>query len=494
MRALAMNSLRDEADGPTGRRPRRAAFTLVEMLVALGVLAIALSVVGVVFSVTTRTINQAAALSELQASVRQLMLQLREDLTFVDPGESVLILVGRTRSAALTDADLAAGRYYRVLTGDPNDVPTGYNPLTSPNLDTPGSNGVPDYSDPRADILACITKRPSASRAPPPRGPANDPYAAGARFSPSLVVYGHAAIGRAERTLAGTDTSYVWTDSVRHIDQERNRTGGGGGVISVIPASEWHLARRATILEDPSLTGSTNYVSRFSAAEFARILRGEPSSTRPGDVGILSWPRVLAEFSRAGYVLASPYPTSQGMFAPPMPVSAITLAENLLYENAGGKANHHVATILPDPPAELVSNLALHMLPGCAWFQVEFLMPEDPRNSLDYVPNDAGDAQRTDMPRWTEVRDDEMYVFVPDTTYNRALIAQQIDLTGAPIGRLKDFSLLDRTPVPPGPTRDTVDNRRIRLWPYAVRITVRVFDPRGRLDNPLERTIMHRFD
>lgn len=480
----------------TQRRGDAAAFTLVEMLVALGVLAIALSVVGVVFSVTTRTINQAAALSELQASVRQFALQLREDLAFVDPGESVLILVGRTQKAALTDADLAAGRYYRVLTGDPNDVPAGYNPQISPNLDSPNQNGYSDYSDPRADILACITKRPAASRAPAPRPPANDPYAAGARFSPSLVVYGHAAIGRAERTLAGQDLTFQWSDVVRHIDEFKLPKPRGLD-FSALPASQWHLARRSTILIDPSQSGSANYVNRIAAADFGRILRGEPTADRPGDVVTLSWQRVLGEFSQDASVLASPYPKSQGMVAPAMPAGALTLAENLLYKDSAGKSNHHVATVLPDPPTELASNLALHMLPGCAWFQVEFLMPEDPRNSLDYVANDSNDAQRTDMPRWTEVRDGETYLFVPDTTYNRSLIAQQIDpVTGSPTGRLRDFALINPTlPGPPpsaGP--DTVDNRRIRLWPWAIRVTVRVFDPRGRLDGPLERTIMHRFE
>lgn len=475
------------------RRDDRRAFTLIEMLVSLGVLAIALGVVGIVFGVTTRTVNQAAALSELQATLRQCMLQIEEDLKFIDPSESVLVLVGRTRSAALTDADLAGGRYYRVLTGDPNDVPAGYKPETSPNLDSPGANGYSDYSDPRADIMAFFTKRPAATRAPGPTASPTDPYATGARFSPSFVVYGHAAEGRAERTVNGNEATYQWTDAARHIDQEKNRTGGG--VISVLPASEWHVARRSTIVVDPAVEFPNNPRRVDRLQDMDRLLRCEPEANLPGDKSLLSYRWLQGEFSKPGYVLASPYPGSQGMTAPAMPVAAITLAENLLYENAGGKANHHVATILADPPAELVSNLGLHMLPGCAWFQVEFLMPEDARNCLDYVPNDPADSQRTDVPRWVEIEDGATYLFVPDTTYNRALIAQQIDANGVPVGRLKDFSLLDVTPLPAGsPVQDTVDNRRIRLWPYAIRITVRVFDPRGRLEGPVERSVVHRFD
>jgi len=32
------------------------------------------------------------------------------------------------------------------------------------------------------------------------------------------------------------------------------------------------------------------------------------------------------------------------------------------------------------------------------------------------------------------------------------------------------------------------------MWPYAIRITVRVFDRLGRLEQPIVRSIVHRFD
>ena len=37
-------------------------------------------------------------------------------------------------------------------------------------------------------------------------------------------------------------------------------------------------------------------------------------------------------------------------------------------------------------------------------------------------------------------------------------------------------------------------NRAIRMWPYAIRITIRAIDQRGRLEEPIARSVVHRFD
>ena len=57
-----------------------------------------------------------------------------------------------------------------------------------------------------------------------------------------------------------------------------------------------------------------------------------------------------------------------------------------------------------------------------------------------------------------------------------------------PRDRLRHFALVN----PAGP--NTASNRIIRLWPYAIRITVRAFDPEGRLDYPIVRALVHRFE
>ncbi|RMF72719.1 MAG: hypothetical protein D6744_16520, partial [Planctomycetota bacterium] len=166
--------------------------------------------------------------------------------------------------------------------------------------------------------------------------------------------------------------------------------------------------------------------------------------------------------------------------------------------------NRHIATVIENTPPDLSSNTAVQMLPGCAWFQVEFLMPEDPRNARTHP--DA--SQRDDMPRWVEVEPGETYVFVPDSPENREIVYRQwLDRPSTP-----------GSGEPPRGTRAAMfaaviprienaggggagvqlgsigTNRIIRLWPYAVRVTVRVFDPQGRMESPIVRRYVHRFD
>ena len=101
------------------------------------------------------------------------------------------------------------------------------------------------------------------------------------------------------------------------------------------------------------------------------------------------------------------------------------LLSNLLYYPQPNQTElKHIATVLEDVPVNLRQNTSLHMLPGCVWFQVEFLMPEDPRNSLEYLPDpDLSDpnsvGSRSDMPRWYPVENGQTYLFVPDTQDNR---------------------------------------------------------------------------
>ena len=149
----------------------------------------------------------------------------------------------------------------------------------------------------------------------------------------------------------------------------------------------------------------------------------------------------------------------------------------------------HLASVIPQPAAAQRSNLGVQMLPGCAWFQVEFLMPEDPRNSIEYFDPRIGPLRnfRDDMPQWVEVTPGQTYIFVPDSASNRDVIASEV-LSFPGAGRVGQFASMDALDP------FNIDKKRIRTWPYGIRITVRVFDPLGRLDNPIERSLIHRFD
>lgn len=449
-----------------GRRRRRGvpAFTLVEMLVSLAVLALALSVVGVVFTVTTKTVSQSAAYSETHTWVRQFMRQVEEDLRHCDPAKSVLVMHGRTVPAALTQDKLDAGQYYRVLVGDPSQVPDLYDPETD-DLDS-------EYSEPRADILMFFSQRPTASKAPPldPQSELEWAYARGVKFHPIQVVYGHAAIADAQ-PVGGIPTA------LRHIGELVSNPVGSGPDLSSIPASQWHLARRATIIEhNPDILS-------FDSDTLDQLAACVPTDGYAGDVGELDLPRYItrAEFDPE----MSPYnPTA----------AAWNLVSRVLYADTD---TDHIATVVDPVPIQQRHNLGVHMLPGCAWFQVEFLMPEDPRNSVVYqspVPLDADVASRSDMTRWTTIEPGMTYVFVPDTRENRDAVASQVDLNGNPVtgSRLAQFARRDQAPGL-DPER-AVNQRIIRLWPYAIRVTVRVWDDQARLEEPIVRSVVHRFE
>ena len=447
------------------------AFTLVEMLVSLAVLSVALSVVGVVFTVTTRTVSQTAAISEVHAVLRQFMLQLEEDLSGVDPSHSVLFLRGGTQRAALNADDRAAEFSWRVLVGNPNDVADGYDPRLNPNVD-------PEYSNPRTDVLAFFSARPTVSKAPP-LNPARDeykPYLLGAKSSTVHVTYGFAALAEAEQDNGGN-----WQfdeNSIRHIYAD-----AGSNEFGELTISNWQLTRRAIIISEPISRSSERTNSRFDSFErfttqqFKRFWRSYTSdNTEAADIVTLNFERHLSLLG--GVPLLPPYIFSQNG-------DAFSFAESMVF--GPGAADRHVATVIPRPPAALKSNLGVHMLPGCAWFEVEFLMPEDPRNSIDYfdpyfdVVNDRN--RRDDMPQWTEVEAGQSYVFIPDTPQARADIA-----SSGPGGRIDDFASMDRN------NPDDIRQKRIRTWPYAIRVTVRVFDPLGRLEEPIVRSLIHRFD
>jgi hypothetical protein len=457
------------------------------MLVSLAVLSLALVVVGIVFSITTKTASQSAAYSQTHNWVRQFMDQIEEDLRYCDPSQSVLVLVGRTQAAALTADDLAAGKFYRVLIGNPQ--------LAGPNPEY-GTDPADyaQYSDPRADLLMFFTNRPTVSAAPNPSA-TNDPYAGGVKFSPIRVVYGHAAL--ADALWGGTAYTFPPAGSERHIEQ---MVTVNGNMLSRIPATRWHLSRVATIVEPPPGTGVTD--TQFTAIACQNVAACVPYTdgvwgrNMPGDAALLNV-STLWQSLGAMSTYWSPVPPLQSPYA--FPTAFLSSIDTLMYVTytAEPPLLHHVATVLEDVPVELQSNMGVHLLPGCVWFQVEFLMPEDPRNSAVYSgnPTIGTMSQRSDMPRWTSVQPGFTYVFAPDTQENRELTARQVDVNGLPLNRLATFGRLDQELN--GDTNHpgtTVSNRIIRLWPYAIRITVRVWDAQKRLDEPIVRSFVHRFE
>ncbi len=519
------------------------AFTLIETLVSLAVLVIAISIVTGVFALTSKTAAQATAVANAEAALRGFFLELEEDLRGVDPAESVLVIVGRTQKAARTPDELRAALAnqasqtpaWRVLVGDPKNLPNNYDARFVDDVtgDTM-PDGSPIYSDPRADVLMFFTERPLSSNAPPTSNSlAGGPDTAfqyslqlGSKVSPAQVVYGHGSFATLAPLGGG---AYSWS-APQHIEVT---AGNQNTDISPIAASEWTLTRRVALPEPApsgSAAGGPGLVSPpaftgdgagtdYSSDDFLRITRGycdpfvegglagdsvvnRANSVYRGEFDFLSYLAYFGPYDPGtgmptGLAERSPYDI-EDVVSGPGSLGAWTLSggrnANLIYNvlyPGGRTARHHVTTIVRDCPPELQSNRALQILPGCAWFQVEFLMPEDPRNAPDHPLS----QQRNDLPRWVEVPPGQTFAFVPDSPENRALVEQQIGADGAAVGgsRLDTFGRLI-PPVSPFGAADVPSNRRVRLWPYAIRVTVRVFDPDGKLDEPLVRSMIHRFD
>lgn len=515
MSASAVRSSRRRTTASAAPR----AFTLTEMLVALAVMVLAMAMVTSVFSITTKTAATSAAIGEVETLLRNVTEQLRQDLENCDPSQSILVIHGRTQAAALTEDLRAGGLYYREMVGDPdpNKIPIGYD--TSLDSSIPSGTGTTardQFSDPRADILMLITNRPTASRAPATALPDGlsafqNSLQRGARVAPVQVVYGHAAFDRA----AYSGTAWAFADDLTHIESANPLS-----TLSPLPANRWYLSRRAVPL-DPNTARAPDPRYGFTYSyqgerEMERIIRGHSGSIySAGDSAHLKLSDFLRMFSPAvnkwdgiwhGTPLHRPYdvPSDSGWlpfgFTPPP--GTWTQAEedwinNILYRG-GLEANHHVATIIEQPPAELRDNLALHLLPGCVWFEVEILVPEDPRNGLDHPLSD----QRRDTPRWVQVDHDHTFIFVPDSDENRTYVESEAiaagPMTVSTLGlRASTFAQV----IPPGSIGgityggpDTIGNRRVRMWPYAIRITVRAYDRSARLDRPVVRSLVHRFD
>lgn len=480
------------------RGTRRPAFTLTEMLVALAVMVLAMAMVTGVFSMTTKTAAISAAIANVEMLARNFADQLQQDLEYCDPTQSVLVIHGRTQAAGLTEDSRQAGQYYRVMTGDPGLLD---------GLD-PRFNATPpaQYSDPRADVLMFFTNRPSVSKAPAINPDEGNIFQMslyrGARQSPIQVVYGHATLDTAVQT-GGT---WQFANNLQHIETTPSTN------LSPLPASRWQLTRRQVLFN--VFTGAP--YNGFQNAADPRIWRCYSHPTAEmglsADAVRFDLPRYIQEFQprqvATGFpdlAKLSPYGLPSlggfGAYTPPPglqwnnAINQASLIGCVLYPR-GIEQNHHIATVIEHPPAALQDNLGLHLVPGCVWFQVELLLPEDPRNGLDHPLSD----QRRDTPRWVEVEAGQTYVFVPDSVENRQLVEQQALLAPMAVSTIPQRVSTFMKVVPglgdlaPYLGLDTISNRQVRMWPYAIRVTVRVIDQRGRLEQPIVRSVVHRFD
>lgn len=204
------------------------AFSLSELIVAVAILALMMLLAGQVFTLTVKSTGQATALSTVNQRLRLLEQTLREDLKHVDRNTSILVAQGRPVRAYWTKA----GRDNDTLTGGRLDPLDGYGHFPDPEREDADGNLVP----PRADILAFFTHRPGQSALFP-----------GAVSYSQFVVYGHAnpCEYQPDANMVKGYRQVGWNPNVDMFPRVEDPTNPPA---TRVPASEWHLARRALLL------------------------------------------------------------------------------------------------------------------------------------------------------------------------------------------------------------------------------------------------------
>ncbi|MCO6439238.1 MAG: prepilin-type N-terminal cleavage/methylation domain-containing protein [Phycisphaerae bacterium] len=338
-------------------RTRRRAFSLVELVVALGILLLMLSLAGQVMNLTVKSTGQATALTEINQRLRTLEESLREDLRQVDPKRSVMVIVGNPVNAYWTRNGKEADDDGDPLTGYPNNFGAIYQ--------TPVDATVPDPmyvpTPPRADVLMFFTSRKARNFV---QYQYQDPELVGKPVTSNIqqVVYGHAVPGDWVPDTAGTtwefDPRVDPQDAFPHLPEYN---------AAMPPAQEWHLARRSVLVvpteapapvqNDPrKWTTYDGSVGTFGADD---ILRGisDVMAFPPPPVGTLTFEDVALKPN------ANPSGTLIGVGQPPLYWPAI-------FDNGLNPAARSQLDL--DPPPLVADRLSAFFLPNCASFKVEW--------------------------------------------------------------------------------------------------------------------------
>ena len=481
-------------------RRRARAFSLAELVVAIGVLAIMFALAGQVFSLTLRSTGQARALTGVNQTLRQFERTLREDLQYVQPGSSVMVIQSNYVRAYWTANGRQADPDYGDLDTQPGRGPdNGYPHPSDP--DREDANGNLEW--PRADMLMVFAARPGESFTEPTIS-----------AEAQAIVYGHAELGD---YLPDGEGGYVWqgvggSDPLFPVDSsteypEKVETSP----VTRLPAEDWHLARRSVLLvPTPVPTGK----SWGKLLNDAAILDGTTDIVCGNLSGIIAPPD--GGFGYSQQVLTPMLGNTLGgspYFLPQV------LAVRGTRPNVPAFARSRLDRT---PPALLGQRLGNFLLDHCASFKVEWAL--DPRSEFvdgrldgqrevfwfDMARADLAGAGQT-VPGPAKDLDlaivDELELYPDgDGPLNVLLNAQIVHADG-----MSAYSLADRLAWPSDPDSPaivpgaranlvtfTAQRRNIDsddlvaedVFPRSLRITVDVYDE----DHRLERPVRHVFE
>ncbi len=439
---------------------RRPGFTLTELVVSIGILALMMTMVGTVFRVTTKSTGEAKAVMDVTRWLNLLERTLRDDLAAVNPGRSMMIIQAnpvntywRTRDAEL-DARASGG----------DDKPeTGY-----PHNPDPEREVYDDDTDtfrmdrPRADVLMFFTSREQRSAVYP------------RIWSTSAqVVYAHAEIG-------DLDKDGAWTPPAGPLHPF---PAPFAAPLYPVPAEQWHLARRCVLLVDapesslyglidePSMTGPDDVPCDINDADYDAFF-GKTRPLRDGRVDLID---------------ADPDPN----FFEGQVVDRI---------NASGLDEWINRSWLDlQPPPQVATRLGQYFIPRCASFKVEWAL--DLRKFIVFDPT-VGDPPPDRIiwldPGRVDVNLDPQPLgelnalsdeYPPSSSVKTALVALRDDLSA----RFAPGTGID-TQTPVWYANDRPNSGHAgdpdRFFPVALRVTVDVYDESSRLERPIRHVMV----
>ncbi len=494
-------------------RSRRAAFSLAELVISIGILILMMALAGQVFSITIKSTGQATALTEVTQQLRVLEETLREDLRNVQPGQSLMLIQGNPVNAYWTQAGKEAD--------DDGKPDTGYGHIRDLEREKLKADGTPDLAangyekmvEPRADILMFFTARKATSAVNP---------AVSSRLQ--QVVYGHAEMADYQPNASTPGTYDMVPDMVA------DPTLGNFPVDSTnlypvlassakFPANQWHLSRRSVlVLPVPRPTPSPNDPIRLDDRKFLE-----------------SQDDLVWNFSYDQLVLKPQLIGTNYVGAPwflPQIFGNVSLAYSTWYKP------FLRSRMDPTPPMMMSNRMGAFFLPNCASFKVEWAL--DPRSlfvserlneTSDVFWIDQGDVG--DSSRLTFKGPDPLYSLqkrIDDLKSKSDAVSKSLkakleslmceqtqhedgstysladrfrgvtcDVSGKPPSDPTiAWPKLDPTGLRPNtavftasrPHVDTGELTPDDIWPGALRITVDLYDREGRLERPIRHVMI----
>jgi prepilin-type N-terminal cleavage/methylation domain-containing protein len=492
----------------------RRAFTLVELSVSVGILALMLALAAVVFKWTLDSTGQAKVLIDINERLRTFEATLREDLRGIDPRASLMLIQTSPVNAYWTRADREVDDDGNPLNGGPHPgdpqrefVDSDINPTNNPY-------GLPSGAlwPPRADILMLFTSRPQVSYVDPT-----------VRAYAEQVVYGHVDIGElnAAGALTVPPANYFYDKTTPNPDPTLPPVPMAGQVFDAahtrthpIPAHDWILARRNVLISDtlqvppppppsPALSTWTNDLAATGLGltevvdgVFDLVDRYVGTGTPPVT---FSYPGTLVNLAPSLTPGKSPL-----LYALP-PLNPLTTGVVIPY------SWYTRSRLDATPPAAQAKRLGAYMLPNCASFKVEWTCigrpgpatipldqmlwfdmqnPKGPFWDIDFGPPGPANPERLQtQPQYAGQAGLPASL---DSLYT-ALEARFVDEANAYPLASPDISY--STPIwyanDPYPERmGSLAGGPDPYFPTALRITIDVYDANNRLSRPVRHVMV----